>query len=462
LSSSDPKKNPPNPRQPTEIRLSEVLSALSYALDLTEGQPEGHGVRSCFVGMSLALHLDLDAADRSALFYALLLKDLGCSSNAAKTAYLFGADDHGVKRRLKTVQWSSLLQSALYVFRSAGAGRSLWAKLKHVARTALGGPAAARELIQTRCERGADIARQLGFPEATAQAILDLDEHWDGKGHPLGKRGEEIFLLGRILGLAQTVDVFFQQGGADAVRLMLRRRQGGWFDPALVDVFLAHVDTPEFWQQLAAEDLAVRISDFEPGDRILRGGPAELDRIAAAFARVIDAKSPYTAEHSARVAEIVAGMADQIGMNEDERRALTRAALLHDIGKLGVSNLILDKAGKLTDEEWARMRAHTDFTYRILSRVNGFSQLAEMASAHHERLDGRGYHRGVPGGELPLAARLLAVADQYEAMTADRPYRQPMPTEQVLGILADEVGRGIDGQAYGALSAYVANKAEEE
>lgn len=447
-----------SPTEPTEIRLSEVLSALSYALDLTEGQPEGHGVRSCFIGMSLAQQLGVSAVDRSALFYALLLKDLGCSSNAAKTTYLFGADDQSVKQRLKTVNWSNLFSSALYVFRSAGAGRSLWTKLKHVTRTALGGMGAARELMQVRCERGADIARELGFPEATAEAILDLDEHWDGKGHPVGKRGKEISLLGRILGLAQTVDVFFQEGGAEAVRAMLRRRRGGWFDPALVDLFLEKVDNVEFWRQLAATDLAARIGDFEPVDQILRGGPEELDRIAAAFARVIDAKSPYTAEHSARVADIVAGMAQQIGMSDGERRALTRAALLHDIGKLGVSNLILDKAGKLTEEEWAKMRAHTDFTYRILSRVNGFSQLAEMASAHHERLDGRGYHRGVPGGELPLAARLLAVADQYEAMTAERPYRQPMPTEKVMGILSDEVGRGIDAEAYAALSAYVSKK----
>ena len=375
----------------THIRLSEVLSALSYALDLTEGQPEGHGVRSCFIGMSLAEHLDLSSADRSALFYALLLKDLGCSSNAAKTTYLFGADDHATKQRLKTVDWPNLLSSALYVFRSAGEGRSLWTKFKHVTRTALGGMGAARELMQVRCERGADIARQLGFPEATAQAILDLDENWDGKGHPLGKRATAISLLGRILGLAQTVDVFFQDGGAEAVRPMLRRRRGGWFDPALVDLFLERVDRPEFWRQLAAGDLAARIGDFEPADQILRGGPDELDRIAAAFARVIDAKSPYTAEHSARVAEIVAGMAEQISMGEDERRALTRAALLHDIGKLGVSNLILDKAGKLTDEEWAKMRAHTDFTYRILSRVTGFSALAEMASARHERQIGRAH-----------------------------------------------------------------------
>lgn len=438
-----------------EVRLSEVLSALSYALDLTEGQPEGHSVRSAMIGMSLAQHLDLSAEQRSALFYALLLKDLGCSSNAAKVTYLFGTDDHQAKYRLKTVNWSSLVASAGYVFRNAE-GRNWLDRIRRVISLAIQGESAARDLMRTRCERGADIARELGFPEETCRAILDLDEHWDGRGHPLGLKGEQISLLGRVLGFAQTVEVFFTAQGRDAAIGIVRKRRGSWFDPALCDLFSKKLASDAgFWERLASTDLIGDIGEFEPADRVRRVDQERLDQIARAFARVIDAKSPYTFKHSERVAEIVTRMAEEMRMPAEERRELTRAALLHDIGKLGVSNMILDKNGKLNEQEWEQMRAHTVYTFGILQRVKGFSHLADLASAHHERLDGTGYHRSLPGTTLSLAARMLAVADQYEALTAKRPYRAAMAPEKAIGLLAEEVGTGIDPVAFEALRATV-------
>jgi putative nucleotidyltransferase with HDIG domain len=439
-----------------DIRLSEVLSALSYALDITEGQPQGHAIRNCLIGMSLADHMQLSAEDRSALFYALLMKDLGCSSNAAKVTSLFGVDDHTAKFKLKTVDWSNFIQAGLYVFDTAGVGEPILARLKRVISLAAAGPKEASGLMKTRCERGADIARMLGFPEATAQAILDLDEHWDGKGDPLGKQGEQISLLGRVLDFAQTIEVFYSAEGPEGARKVAQERRGTWFDPALVDLFFAHLAHDEsFWAKLRSPDLIAEISAYEPEDRILHADQDMLDTIAAAFARVIDAKSPYTAQHSARVAEIVTRMAEELRMPTAERRDLTRAALLHDIGKLAVSNVILDKHEKLDDAEWAQMRTHTDYTYKILERVQGFSHLANVASAHHERLDGGGYHRALPGGELPQSARLLAVADQYEALTAVRPYRDAMLPEAALRILESEVGTAIDADAFEALKAIV-------
>lgn len=439
-----------------DIRLSEVVSALTYALDLTEGQPEGHTIRNCMIGMTLADHMDLTSQQRSALFYALLLKDLGCSSNAAKVSSLFGVDDHTAKFRLKTVQWSSLINAGMYVVRTAGEGSNLLSRFWRVVTLGLQGRPAARGLIKTRCERGADIARMLGFPEETAQAILDLDEHWDGKGDPLGKKGEQISLLGRVLDFAQTLEVFYSAYGPEGARRVARGRRGTWFDPSLVDLFFAtfaHDDS--FWQKLKSNELIADISAYEPPDRILHADQDKLDQIAEAFARVIDAKSPYTSRHSARVAEIVRLMAAELNLPPEQRRDLSRAALLHDIGKLAVSNTILDKPGELNDAEWAQMRSHTDYTYRILERVRGFRQLAQVASAHHERLDGSGYHRGLPGGEMSQDARLLAVADQYEALTAPRPYREPLSSDEALKLLEGQVGTGIDATAFQALRATV-------
>ncbi|MGH2581653.1 MAG: HD-GYP domain-containing protein [Anaerolineales bacterium] len=440
-----------------DIRLSEVLSALTYALDMTEGQAQGHAIRTCMTGMSIADHLELSSEERSALFYALLLKDLGCSSNAAKVTYLFGGDDHTIKHRLKTIDWSNLLQSARYAIRNAAEGQSVFKRLRTIVFLGLKNTAAARDLMQTRCERGADIARSLGFPEATARAILDLDEHWNGKGHPKGLRREQISLPGRILGLAQTIEVFYStQGSAAAVRVVQKRR-GTWFEPHLCDLFLEKVASDTFWEKLRSPDLITEIGAYEPGDRVLHADQQMLDRIAEAFARVVDAKSPYTFKHSSRVRDIVLGMAEEIRIPHGDRRTLSRAALLHDIGKLGVSNMILDKKGALTPEEWEAVRKHPAYTQQILERVNGFSQLAELAAAHHERLDGEGYHRRVTGDALTLPARLLAVADQYEALTAKRPYRTALVPHDALQVLALQVGTGIDEKAYEALRKIVMN-----
>jgi len=187
---------------PSSLRLSEVLAGLSHALDLTEGQRPGHAVRTCLIGMRLAEVLRLPQEMRSPLFYALLMKDLGCSSNAARFAVLFGANDHDIKADLKATNWSQALESFRFVARNVAPGhfwlRRVWQLLGVLSR----GPEGAREVVVTRCERGADIAHMLGFPDDTAQAIRALDEHWDGAGQPYNLKGDSIPLLARILGLA--------------------------------------------------------------------------------------------------------------------------------------------------------------------------------------------------------------------------------------------------------------------
>lgn len=208
------------------IRLSEVVSALTYALDLTEGRPEGHALRSTLIGMLLADHLQLTSKQRSALFYALILKDLGCSSTASKMTSIFGADDREAKSRYTTVEWTNILNRGLYVLRTAGTSESVLARVKRIIGIAAQANTISSDLISTRCERGAEIARQLGFEEETAQAILDLDEHWDGKGYPLRKKGENITMLGRILNFAQTLEVFYTAYGEEAACQVARSRRG--------------------------------------------------------------------------------------------------------------------------------------------------------------------------------------------------------------------------------------------
>ena len=189
-----------------ELRLSEVMAALSHALDISDGHPEGHATRTCLIGMRIADELDLEPADRSALFYGLLLKDLGCSSNAARLASLYGADDHVAKRNAKRIDQTRVTEALAYIVRNSGGIRDLLRVLAAGAKTM-------REVTETRCERGAEIARMLDLPEETAQTIYSIDEHWDGKGHPHGLAGEEIPILARVACLAQTTEVFLREDG---------------------------------------------------------------------------------------------------------------------------------------------------------------------------------------------------------------------------------------------------------
>jgi HD-GYP domain-containing protein (c-di-GMP phosphodiesterase class II) len=438
-----------------QIALSDVIAGLSYALDLTEGEPAGHAVRTCRIGMRLAEALELDADTRSSLFYALLLKDAGCSANSARMAALFGADDHIAKHTSKRVDWSRMLPAFAWSLRAVTPGGSFRTRVRQL-RTIKAEGKVTRALMQARCDRGAEIAYLLGLEAQTAEAIRALDEHWDGQGQPRGLRGEEIPLLGRLLCLAQTVEIFHADGGVAAAWSVASRRSGRWFDPQLVDVLGTIRDDREFWASLASGDA----SSWEPVDRLLTADDERLDRIAQAFAGVVDAKSPWTYRHSDRACMIVLGLAAALGCDAETRSDLRRAALLHDIGKLAISNRILDKPGGLTAAEFAKVREHPLVTARILARVPGFAPLAELAAAHHERLDRGGYPRGLGADELTPPMRMLAVADVYEALTSDRPYRQAMSSQQALAVMRTDVPHRLDGEAFSALEA-VLTRAED-
>lgn len=424
------------------IRMSELLAALSYALDLTEGQIEGHAVRSTLIGMRLAEAIGFSSEERSDLFYALLLKDAGCSSNSARTAELFHADDHAVKRSWKLVDWSHSGEAARHVFDNAMPESSTLRRALHLASFAFKGEVGT-ELVATRCERGAEIARMLGMSEATAQGIRALDEHWDGAGKPLGLAGPAIPIFGRILCLAQTADVFASAYGAEGALGVARARSGSWFDPELVSALELSCGDADFWRALQGPDIRERLAAHEPGDRTLLAGEDDLDRVAEAFARVIDAKTPFTYRHSEGVATMAESLASALGFDPPARRVLRRAALLHDIGKLGVSNTILDKPDRLDPDEIEQIRLHPLYTEQILGRAACFADIASIAAAHHERMDGSGYHRGVRAGELPLEHRVLAVADMYDALSADRPYRAALPRGEVLDIIRGQAGSGV-------------------
>jgi HD-GYP domain-containing protein (c-di-GMP phosphodiesterase class II) len=435
---------------PHSLKLSELISALSHALDITEGQPAGHCVRCCWIGMHIARKLNMPEDQLWELYYTLLLKDLGCSSNAARICELYLTDDLKFKHDFKTVG-DSLPQVLSFVLKHTGLKSGLAERFRSVLTILRDGSEIAHELIATRCQRGADIARLLRFPTGVATGIYSLDEHYNGQGKPDGLIGEAIPLYARIALLAQVIDVFHMADGSQAALDEVRSRSGRWFDPQLVLAFEDVARDTVFWETLRSPDIDRAILALEPPAHEVPLDDDYLDDIAAAFGQVVDSKSPYTSGHSARVALYTDMIAEAMGLSSERRRWLKRGALLHDVGKLGVSNSVLDKPDKLDRAEWDAVKLHATYTEAILSRVGAFAELAKVAGAHHERLDGRGYPRGLEAKDISMETRIITTADIFDAITAVRPYRGAIPIPKTLEMMSETVGTAIDPLCFDAL-----------
>ena len=437
----------------TILPMSSVLSGLSAALDITEGHPRGHAARTCLIAMRIAAALRLPPDQCSHLFYGALLKDAGCSSNAERVFQMFGGpNEHDTKRAVWLRDWRKLDQKVRYAFEWVEPDGDFVARMRQFLKLVAIGPGAERQLFEIRCARSAAIARSLGMSEATAEAVQCMDEHWDGGGHPAGLRGDRIPLAARIIGLAQVVEIFWGVAGPDRALDMAEQRRGRWFDPALVDCLRA-ISSPAMWSSLETTELNAAVAAAEPAELAIDATDDRLDQIATAFAWVIDAKSSFTFEHSDRVSALAIGAATRLGFSSEALTRLRRAALPHDIGKLAVPNAILDKPGKLTPAEWDVVKQHPALTLHVLQQAPVFRELAEDAANHHERIDGRGYFRGLTGDHLSQTARVLAVADVADALMSARPYRAALPTDQVIAMLMQGRGTEFCPDAVDALAA---------
>ncbi|WP_027469543.1 HD-GYP domain-containing protein [Deefgea rivuli] len=436
------------------LKLSELLGSLSYALDLTEGQPEGHCVRCCWIGVHIGRQIGLNDEAIWALYYTLLLKDLGCSSNAARICELYLTDDQDFKRDFKLVG-TNLTQVLGFVFEHTGRNESWTKRLTSILNIMRNGDAIAQELIQTRCDRGARIARQLRFPESVALGIHSLDEHWDGGGRPENLRGDTIPLNARIALLSQVIDVFHFSHGAAAALTEVRLRSKLWFDPDLVAAFEVVAKDGHFWAMLRNPEVAAAVQALEPIQYTMPLDEDYMDDIASAFGQVVDAKSPFTAGHSERVGFYAELIAQELGLPSAQCNWIKRAALLHDVGKLGVSSSILEKPGKLTDDEFRAVQQHARLTEEILGKIAQFDDLAKVAGAHHERLDGNGYPRRLSAPDIRLETRIITVADIFDAISAERPYHAANSPEVTLEIMARMLDSAIDRDCFNALQRVV-------
>ncbi|HUD22078.1 MAG TPA: HD domain-containing phosphohydrolase [Acidobacteriaceae bacterium] len=458
MSRSNPRHQPGANTMDGRIHLAEIISALSFALDLTEGAVHGHAVRSCLLGMRIAHEVQLPAAEMPDLYYALLLKDVGCSSNAARMCQIVGGDDRAIKAGAKLIDWtrpnppriSTLKLLWKNVLPESSAAKRI-ARIVKMGRTQHKNNEA---MITLRCERGADIMRKLEFSTRAADAVRSLDEHWDGSGYPDRLKGDQVPYLSRILAVAQHLDVFSTGESPRAAINVLQARSGRWFDPELVQVAVSLHRSGGLWTNCLpidhSDDTRTAAVDLAPGaNRYLQS--EQIDQICEAFADVVDAKSPYTFSHSLGVAHAAVSIAHWLGLPTEQIDFVRRAALLHDIGKLSISNSILDKAGVLSPEEWQLVRDHPVQTRRILERIGAFRALAKVAGEHHEKLDGSGYPDGLVGKQLSLESRIITVADVYGALSEDRPYRAGLSREEIAGIMKKDVPGKLDSRCFEAL-----------
>lgn len=401
------------------------------------------------IAVRLADQIGLERHLVESLFYAALLKDCGCSTNSARIHKMFGGDEFLAKRKVKYIDWTNPLESILYAITTINPEAGVVEKLRRMAAMAGSPGNAMDEATAARCTRGAAVALQLGFDLTTASAVQCLDEHWDGKGSPSHMAGEEIPILARILCISQTLEIFVTSFGIEASYQMLRARSGTWFDPELVHA-CESIKSDAFWEDHAKHVAGLPVPLREPESAMTRP-LTDIDKIAQAFASVVDAKSAFTGEHSSRVHQYAVRLAQFFQFDDERTITLSRAALLHDIGKLGVPNSVLDKPSRLTEEEFDRIKMHPRFTYEILGQIRGQERMTEIAANHHERLDGKGYWRGLDAHALDLDMRILAAADVFDALSASRPYREALPLTKVFAIMEEGAGQHLDASCIDAL-----------
>jgi HD-GYP domain-containing protein (c-di-GMP phosphodiesterase class II)/DNA-binding CsgD family transcriptional regulator len=431
-----------------EVRLAELVAALSLGVDLGFGQPMEHVLRECMIALRLADRIGLDEAERSTVYYTALLVNVGCHADAHEQAKWFG-DDIALKSTKYEHQRG--VRAAAAVMSLVGSGNPPLHRFRVGLEFAISGRHDLDGMIEAHSMVARALAERLALPEAVQEAVGASYEYWDGKGWPGGLAGDRIPVASRLSQFAEYVEVAHRMGGVDAALVLAERRAGSQFDPALTEILrddpesvLGGLDSGQTW---------TAVIEAEPSLRVTLAGD-NFDRALLAIADFVDLKSPYTLGHARAVSELAATTGESLELPEDEIRVLRRAGLVHDLGRLGVSNAIWDKPGPLGTGEWERVRLHPYLTERMLHQSAALAPLAAIAVQHRERLDGSGYPKGLSGGAISRRARILGAVDAYRSMREPRPHRPPLDADEAAAELqADARGGKLDAEAVAAVLA---------
>jgi len=430
------------------VRSTELVAALSLATDLGTGQPREHALRVCLIATRLADLAGADEAETADAYWTALLHSAGCTADAYEAALLYG-DDIAVRGAWATVDPGRPSEVVAFLRRNVGSGRGPIRRPAMLAAALAAGPATARDAFAAHCELAAGLAGKLSLGPGVQTALRAIFERWDGKGFPSGLSGDELPLPARLVHIARDVEVFRALGGREKARYTIEYRAGSAYDPELARHFVRHAG--DIVAGITDDDAWDAALDREPpGAPVLRGD--DLESACEAIGDFADLKSPYMLGHCTGVAELVEAAAWRAGVDADEVGVIRRAALLHDVGRVAVSNAICDRPGPLHAGEWEEVRLHPMHTERVLQRCGGLAAEAAIAAAHHERLDGSGYHRRLPASMLRGPVRLLQAADAFHAMTEPRPHRPPRAPDAAAALLTKDAREGrLDADAVDAV-----------
>ncbi|TMB80548.1 MAG: HD domain-containing protein [Chloroflexi bacterium] len=426
------------PLNPT-VRLSELVASLSIGTDIGMGQPEGQALRTCHLALGVAREMGLDQKQCADVYYIALLRFVGCNSHADQDAAGGGGDEMAMRRALAPVISGEPQELVPHVVRHVGAGLPAGKRVRVVAGMLAAGPKHARAVTTATCEVARMFATQLGLGAALVRALGYQFEYWNGKGLPDGVSGEQIPIAARIVMVARDLDVVTRVGGRQLGEAMLRRRRGRAYDPAVADAFHRHA-----WSILAGieeESLWDQVIEADP----MPSDPLDADGLNVALeccAQFADIKCWFTRDHSPAVSNLARRAAANLGLDAIDVETIAAAGLVQELGKTGVQNGILESQRPLTNSQWDTLRLSTFLTQRILARCHGLEAINALASSHHERLDGSGYHRGLTGDRISKAARILAAADAFKALTSDRPWRTRLAPDAAARTLGAEVKEG--------------------
>ncbi len=439
------------------IRAAEVVGALSLATDLGTGQPLEHAIRTAVLAVRLGELAGASTQELSDTYYVALLHASGCTSNGHEAAQLFG-DDIAHRAAFFLIDPVNPAEVLAFYRSHVGAGRSPEVRTKLVEDAIANAAPRAREGFAMMCEVAQRFAGWLGLGANVHMALEYVFARWDGRGFP-SVAGDAIPLSMRLMHVARDISLFLSAAGPDEARAVIERRAGAAYEPRLAELatrnfadILAELDETRMWECGMASEPSPPI--WFAGDRI--------DAAFAAIAAITGLKSPWLREHSTGVAELAEAAAWRMGLPVDSVTLVRRAALAHDLGRVGVSNAIWEKPGPLGFGEWERVRLHPHFTERAFAQSSALAPIGLLAGSHHERLDGSGYHRGTRGGALDQASRILAAADCYGAMVEARPYRPALDTPAAEAELTREGKAGcLDPEAVDAVLAAAGHRVRQ-
>jgi HD-GYP domain-containing protein (c-di-GMP phosphodiesterase class II) len=428
----------------TPVRRNEVIGVLSLATDFAIGQPLGYGLRSAVASVALARSMGLGEAVATEAYYHGLLRYCGCTAETDKLNALFG-DEIAIRKNFSAIDPADGPEFVRVLMQHVGPVRAEHPPLAHGDENFMNVVGQTVSVFSAHCEVAMRIGERLGLPANVRRNLGQLYERWDAHGFPNHLAGEAITPAVRVVLIVQDALALLDIMPMERAAPVITGRSGGPYDPAVVDAFvplmprlLAPVSDEEAWAAAMAFDTAE--------DAIL--SEDEIDAVSEVIADFIDLKSPLIAGHSRAVAALADAAARAARMSEAARAEMRRAALWHDIGYIAIGGT----ARFDTAEGSERSRLHPYFAGRMVPRAPGLAAIGSIIAEHHERLDGSGFHRGVRASDLSANGRLLAVAEAYQNLVEDRPFRVTLSPPQAAERLRDEVKQGaLDGEAVAAV-----------